>query len=311
MSIRKALLSFMTAITIVTGQSINAISSVLSVCNYPASISPMNLSSVLTQTRGMIKNCSYNHASFKTYVVPNVIHVPCDYTPGQITKDTPCPFYHWAKYADEQVRLRSKKTNARFKYHIYVLPNIPSCRFGGMGTLAPCKPNCRVWVMGSVATQLHVYFHELGHNLGLHHAMYKKDEYGDISDAMGYCCLNRCFSAPHSDALNWTKPIIHTNMNTLLPNEYIRLHDTYGPMFVQFRKREHFAPIKETVPFFFNCVNIYRSQHTSQGVWSMLSHVLCDKNSKWISRDNSTIVQLLEINDKQAKVQVLHSLLKW
>lgn len=312
-----ALFVSLTPIYVQPLQQIQAISSVLSICQYPASISPQNLSRVLnaplashrsmaSTLQGMVKTCSHGHASFDTVVVPNVIHVPCNYTPGQITKDTPCPFNKWANYADTHM---TGHRQANYDYHIYVLPDIPGCRFGGMGTLVPCKPRCRVWVKGSVATRLQVYFHELGHNLGLHHAAYKGDEYGDLSSAMGYCCVNRCFSAPHSDALNWTRAKKQTTskIDILLPNQYIRLHDSSGPVFVQFRRRDGLD--RESTPFpfktkFFGCVNVYRSRDTGHGVQSMLVQIICDKGAMWISRDKSITLTLLDIRDTYAKVHV-------
>lgn len=277
LSIRTAFHFTILMLPLVTSQSINALTAVLSICNHTASISPTNLSSLLlTQQfpddnanytlQGMFKDCSHEQASFNTYIVPEVVHIPCDHHLSHLTDINPCPFSEWADYVDSYVYRNTKhyKTSphshipASYKYHIYVLPNVPTCHFGGMGTVAPCIPHCRVWIKGSVANQLAVYFHELGHNLGLSHAWYKNYEYGDLSDAMGECCNRRCFNAPHSQALNWTTPTIDlkpkryshvTKLILLLPNQYIHMHDGEGAIFIQFRKRD--APLALPLPLSF------------------------------------------------------------
>ena len=57
------------------------------------------------------------------------------------------------------------------------------------------------------------YAHELGHNLGWHHAAFDPDNdgvlvgrdgvYGDTSDIMGYCCSHRKFNSVHVDQIGW------------------------------------------------------------------------------------------------------------
>jgi len=76
--------------------------------------------------------------------------------------------------------------------------------------------------------------HELGHNLGLPHASYLSDQYGDLTDVMGYCCKVRCFAAPNTHRMHWTTPrdtirlpwlSPHSREYTLLPSEYILVQD--------------------------------------------------------------------------------------
>ena len=54
------------------------------------------------------------------------------------------------------------------------------------------------------------FAHELGHNIGWHHAATDPDndgtknvEYGDTSDLMGYCCSKRKFNSVHVDQVGW------------------------------------------------------------------------------------------------------------
>lgn len=59
------------------------------------------------------------------------------------------------------------------------------------------------------------WMHELGHNLYLNHAgsyQYQDGvsqyvEYKDDSGTMGHCCDTRCYNAPHSFQLGWSKPL--------------------------------------------------------------------------------------------------------
>lgn len=60
------------------------------------------------------------------------------------------------------------------------------------------------------------WMHELGHNLYLNHAGSFQQvagggtqfvAYKDDSGAMGHCCSTRCFNAPHSHQLGWSKAV--------------------------------------------------------------------------------------------------------
>lgn len=70
--------------------------------------------------------------------------------------------------------------------------------------------------------------HELGHNLFLNHAGSFQPvrsggiqyiAYKDDSGAMGHCCSTRCFNAPHSFQLGWSKPIDVLNKDNLPQGE--------------------------------------------------------------------------------------------
>lgn len=76
--------------------------------------------------------------------------------------------------------------------------------------------------MSSAYTQYpQLYLHELGHNLGLAHAglLVGTDasqlEYGDLSDAMGFCCRTRTYNAPHVAGLGWDVAPVRINATTL------------------------------------------------------------------------------------------------
>lgn len=221
---------------------------VLSICGQPPSITPDGLSYVLTNVsslgtanlipnlQGMINECSHTKSSFSTYIVPEVITVPC--------LNTQCNVEDWANYADSFVENNLKINVRNFIHRIYVLSNGVGCGFGGLGYMAPCEDKCRIWISGQIPDKVEVYFHELGHNLGLTHAEANNDQYGDTTDAMGYCCNVRCFAAPNSFRLRWSQPslTLHVPLYVvqdfdLAPSEYIMISDDARKesIFIQFR----------------------------------------------------------------------------
>jgi hypothetical protein len=193
---------------VVFSQSMKSITAILSVCTSPAAITPIELGGVLLTNGNSVKAvfsyCSDNKFKFDTYVYPEIINIPCP------ESNLLCNTNGWADYAD--AILKSKMVNIEgYTNSIYILPT--GCGFGGLGVVGPCgavssgipgfSTRCRVWINGDVSRQSSVYVHELGHNLGLNHAGYNGDAYGDWSDAMGYCCQSRCFNAAHMDDLKW------------------------------------------------------------------------------------------------------------
>ena len=64
----------------------------------------------------------------------------------------------------------------------YALPGNANCGWSGLAALGGPTPSPS-WVQNCTSTGL--FSHELGHNLGLHHASTPTSEYGDSSDPMG------------------------------------------------------------------------------------------------------------------------------
>lgn len=314
-------------------QYINALTTILQVCNHTPTITPEHLRNVLlnngsehTQNtlQEMMSICSYGKASFNTTITPYVIKVPCELVDQHM-----CKHDEWADYADNYIRHSKKpKLNVTdFDYHIYVLPDISYCKFAGLGTLSPCIPMCRIWITGSVVNEIVVYFHELGHNLGLEHAWYLDNQYGDLSDAMGYCCDTRCLNAPHSQALHWTKAKTNINLQPyrqvtrlilLKPNEYVKIQDfsttDLDPIYIQYRKgggkfdAEIPKPIGEDNTHFFNCVNVYRTFRNIEDTTSRLEAILCEKNDVWMSEMDKVTVTLKRLTADFAEVYVTSSI---
>lgn len=84
--------------------------------------------------------------------------------------------------------------------HVALLPKEVKCGWAGLGSVGCSGKSCSTYIKGTAATDMSVYFHELGHNMGLSHAGRGYDEYGDQTDVMGnsankYIQKILCFNA--------------------------------------------------------------------------------------------------------------------
>ncbi|MBI4057106.1 MAG: right-handed parallel beta-helix repeat-containing protein [Elusimicrobia bacterium] len=127
---------------------------------------------------------------------------------------TSCNAYQWATEANTAATAAGVNLN-NYSKKIYVFPHTNVCPWGGMATLGGDLS----WNNGYNET--FVFAHELGHNLGIHHAAWIQcgtkavdeysncayDEYGDLWDIMGWLDKTESqFNAPHKVALGWIPP---------------------------------------------------------------------------------------------------------
>lgn len=104
-----------------------------------------------------------------------------------------------------------------FRHRVFILPAL-SCGWGGLGHLG-CGSSCNSWI-ASVGWNL-VYPHELGHNLGMHHAATDPEndgqvnsEYGDGSCPMGNRLSQGFFNGAHTHQMGWLSEADgHISMN--------------------------------------------------------------------------------------------------
>lgn len=110
-----------------------------------------------------------------------------------------CDTSAWAS-ALEQAATAQGVNLSNYSRRVYVIPG-GSCGFAGLGTVGG-NPS-RAWVTGACQIP-DVYAHELGHNLGMHHASTPTSEYGDRSCVMGIGGVGlRHFNAPHQLQMGW------------------------------------------------------------------------------------------------------------
>ena len=300
---------------------INAVAMSLNVCNYTNQINYEDLQRTLIDSnvnytnitqlnlQGMFRTCSNGRASFSPTIVPQKVHV-------QRCKTNTCSSCDYLKWADEADSIVSKEWDNffQYKFRIYILPDISACNFAGLADVAPCTRRfCRTWIHAQFSSDIATYFHELGHNLGLNHASLHDKEYADLSDAMGYCCNLRCFSAPHSHMLSWSFPTlildasdIITNYVTLKQNEYVMIinNQTDVSTYIQYRYGTNEYDVNNNdisnEVQFFGCVNIY--QGTGSSKFSNLVHLLCDVDDTYINE--SFVVQHMQHNTTYVQVYI-------
>ncbi len=106
-----------------------------------------------------------------------------------------CSYTTWGSLAEQQAKSLGVDLT-KYKHFLFVLPSATGCSWGGIANLS----GPRAWVR---AGGMGVFAHELGHNLGMHHASTDTNndgtidsEYGDYSCPMGYA-VTRYLNAPH------------------------------------------------------------------------------------------------------------------
>ena len=132
-----------------------------------------------------------------------------------LDKIADCPIYSYAGAADNAA-VAAGIDLGQFQHKIYILPQgtVSDCTWLAIGNLGSygSSSTYRAW---STRIDAAAIGHELGHNLGWHHAATDTNnngyddseasdaEYADTSDMMGYCCTEKKFNAVHLDQIGW------------------------------------------------------------------------------------------------------------
>ncbi|STX29021.1 Gametolysin peptidase M11 [Legionella beliardensis] len=124
-----------------------------------------------------------------------------------------CNYNQWATDA-KNAAAQAGVNLSLYKHHMFVIPQDVNCNWGGLGNLG-CGTTCNTWIRAYNPSQVYsqlVYTHELGHNLGMHHAATDtnndgsvESEYGDIACIMGVGDFQyyKEVNAPHRDLRGW------------------------------------------------------------------------------------------------------------
>jgi hypothetical protein len=121
------------------------------------------------------------------------------HTLNYASTDAMCDTAGWASALDAAA-LAQGIDPSTYTRKVYVLPSQNSCGWAGLGSLGGNPSSA--WIMRCDIAG--VYSHELGHNLGMHHASTPSNQYGDSSDGMG-SSVNylRKINAPHQEQMGW------------------------------------------------------------------------------------------------------------
>lgn len=148
------------------------------------------------------EEASFGQVTFSGTTATDVFLVSVPYDPAEA-----CAYRTIAANADSA----SPVNLNGYQHKMYVVPPaaISGCTWLALG---------EVGSYGSTATRKSwstridaiAFAHELGHNIGWHHAAtdpnndgVKDVEYGDQSDLMGYCCTKRKLNSVHADQAGW------------------------------------------------------------------------------------------------------------
>jgi uncharacterized repeat protein (TIGR01451 family) len=130
------------------------------------------------------------------------------YTIDFMSTDT-CNIGAWADAADAAALADGVDPGAYIR-KVYVLPSTNGCgSYTGIGQVGGSPT--RAWIFACDIED--IYAHELGHNLGMHHASTLNSEYGDTTDVMGAGNNGlRHINAAHQNEMGWRSP----DMNILI-----------------------------------------------------------------------------------------------
>ena len=192
-----------------------------------------NVNTTLNRVNTLFRNCSNNQLGIQHVVHPRIIRLPCN------------PIYMNCRYDVLDRTISSMIDTTGYYSIVYIVPNNLGCMFAGLGIIG-CQNNCRAWIIEEYYNKANVYMHELGHNMGLQHAYYKNLEYNDITDTMGFCCLERCFNPVNNQKLGWTRPQrIYNNTNRVVVsrNQYVVANFNRKNYYVKFTGSSPYIPL--------------------------------------------------------------------
>ena len=134
-----------------------------------------------------------------------------------------CQSDSWARAADQVAQREHNVDFSKYSHRVYVFSSRQGCGWSGLAALScviPGSSRCRAWLNTLSGG---VFFHELGHNLGMGHASKGGSEYGDNSDPMGSASYIH-FNAAHTDQMGWFDPFKSAIRKPLRRKETVNLY---------------------------------------------------------------------------------------
>lgn len=226
-----------------------------------------------------------------------------------------CDFSAWADAADAKAKAANINLS-QYTRKVYVMPQ-NSCPAAGIGDLGG-SPS-RAWIFHSDIAD--VYGHELGHNLGMHHAATPSGEYGDNTDIMGLSQNKlRQINAAHKEQLGWlvngqAQPLTQSGFYDLVPLELdtasLASSDSQGFKIVKSDTNEfYYVSYRRKLGFDTNLslsytdrISVHRYKGDGSSSKTYLLAMLADGQSYVDSTNDITIQQVSHANDR-ATVQV-------
>lgn len=190
--------------------------SIDSICNIKNSYQ-QNTDRLMNDLTNYFSSCSHGKITLSpNSLIVKGISLPCSVntTCGVDVLST------WAQQAQEFAK-KIQINIQNYNHFILLLPQMPFCNWGGLSTLAPCLPNCLVWINGNAINTQSALIHEIGHNFGLQHAATYGNDYGDTSCAMGAYSSNRCYNVFSQARLKWNNPIQILQLNSNQVNNFV------------------------------------------------------------------------------------------
>lgn len=137
-----------------------------------------------------------------------------------------CNTNTWASAANSAAQSAGINLSS-YPRRVYVFPRTSSCAWAGLGTVGGNPSGA--WINGYSTS--YVYSHELGHNLGMHHAASylcgsvaiassgcTYSEYGDPFDVMGAAWIYRHVNGAHKTQVGWVNTRTVTSSGTYTVN---------------------------------------------------------------------------------------------
>jgi len=222
-----------------------------------------------------------------------------------------CSYYTWAQEA-ETLATQAGIDLSLYQHRIFIIPPHSSCSWSGVANLG-CGTFCRSWNKDNTSER--VWLHELGHNLGMHHASTDPEndgvlnsEYGDSSDPMGRG--STFFNSAHDVKSGWSTVFPEKLVDVTGGGSYtiapmtvdprtsqhpqilrIRKGTTNEYYFISFRKAESKDSVISSA--FTNGASIHRAT-ISRGTKTALITTLSSTNTTWSDSANGITVTQME-----------------